>query len=259
MLLVFKALCCRESLNRSTSIRLSWGSLFQKTTLHSKFVTMQSLSLSLSLSNVSEWRHWMCALFFSSFYGRIENSIGCLPRFYYHNKPHIEFTESGQRSTHHGAPAYSYNWITGNDRSVEEIESKTGKLKSHNGISRLSKRSLFHKFLNIKPKLPDIDRTRGFDKLLYAHEKSMAEDYQVCIFNGRFINGWCYKVEPLFFISFFIHRMQRKRVFRLSIVWNWATGNLYKNHLKSIDSMTRSNTIFNGFHNEYCVSLFTNC
>lgn len=121
--------------------------------------------------------------YFSSFYGRIENSIGCLPRFYFHNKPHIAFTESGNRSTHHEAPAYSYNWIIGSER-VEEIESKTGKLKSHNGISRLSKRSLFHKFLNIKQKF---DRNHT-DKPLYADEKSMAEEYQVCILqNGKFI------------------------------------------------------------------------
>ncbi|XP_055314184.1 double-stranded RNA-specific editase Adar-like [Sitodiplosis mosellana] len=136
-----------------------------------------------------------------SFYGRIENSIGCLPRFYYHNKPHIAFTESGHRSTHHGAPAYSYNWITGSDR-VEEVESKTGKLKNHIGISRLSKRSLFHKFLNIKQKLPDIDRTRGPDKLLYVNEKAMAEDYQdakeACIqaFNRLKLGNWKYVQKP---------------------------------------------------------------
>lgn len=123
----------------------------------------------------------MCSFsFYSSFYGRIENSIGCLPRFYYHNKPHIAFTESGQRSTHHEAPPYSYNWIIGSDR-VEEVESKTGKLKNHNGITRLSKRILFHKFLNIKQKLPDIDRTGEPRRVLYADEKSKAEDYQVCI------------------------------------------------------------------------------
>lgn len=115
---------------------------------------------------------------FSSFYGRIENSIGYLPRFYYHNKPYIVLTESGRRNTHHEAPKLSFNWVINNDL-VEKIESKTGKLMSHDGISRLSKRKLFHKFLRIKHKLPNIDQNGG-SNVLYADEKSMAYDFQVC-------------------------------------------------------------------------------
>lgn len=123
--------------------------------------------------------------FCSSFYGRIENSIGCLPRFYDLNKPYIAFTESGRRNTHHEAPKLSYNWITGS-KLVEEIESKTGKSKKNDGVSRLSKRQMFHKFLNIKQKLLNIDRNNG-DKTLYEYEKLMAKDYQVCK-SGLFIN-----------------------------------------------------------------------
>lgn len=116
---------------------------------------------------------------FSSFYGRIEKSIGCLPRFYYHNKPYIALTESGQRSTHHEAPAYSYNWILGSDR-VEQVESKSGKLRNCTGISRLSKQSLFRKFLNIRSKFPNL--TGKVNKVVYADEKFMAEDYQVWLY-----------------------------------------------------------------------------
>lgn len=140
--------------------------------------------------------HFPC----SSFYGRIENSIGWLPYFYRHNKPHIAFTESGRRNTHHEAPKLSYNWIMGSNR-VEEIESKTGKLKNHDGNSRLSKRQLFHKFLNIKRKLPDIDRNNG-NKPLYAHEKSMAEDYQVC----KLAIHQCIMLKPVSF-HFFSFRL----------------------------------------------------
>lgn len=122
------------------------------------------------------------SLSLSSFYGRIENSIGCLPRFYYHTKPHIAFVESDTRVFHHGAPKVSYNWIIGSD-IVERIESKSGKLVGSNGkigISRLSKRSFFQEFLKIKEKLPDINYSDGDEKMTYAREKELASDFQVC-------------------------------------------------------------------------------
>lgn len=130
----------------------------------------------------------------SSFYGRIENSIGCLPRFYYHNKPHIAFTESGRRNTHHEAPKVSFNWII-NRFNVEKIESKTGKLiPPKSGISRLSKRSLLRNFETIKQRMAHINTGR---RLTYADEKALATDFQVWIllfhqmlwyFCYRFIN-----------------------------------------------------------------------
>lgn len=125
---------------------------------------------------------------FSSFYGRIENSIGYLPRFYRHNKPFIAFIESGHRSTHHAAPAYSCNWVDTDSSYVEKVESKSGKLKSSQGISRLSKRSFFQKFWNIMQKLPNINRIGTASRVNYADEKTKAEEYQVCV-THPFING----------------------------------------------------------------------
>lgn len=181
MLSVFKVPYCRELLSRFISIQLFWGKIYQETTLHSKFVLLNpilnSKYFSLDLMPI-----------FSSFYGRIENSIGYLPRFYRLNKPYIAFIESGHRFTHHAAPAYSYNWVDTDNSYVEEVESKSGKLKSRQGISRLSKRCLFQKFWNIMQKLPDIDRTGTASRVNYADEKSKAEEYQVCV-THPFING----------------------------------------------------------------------
>lgn len=120
-------------------------------------------------------------MFFSSFYGRIEKSIGFLPRFYYHNNPHTDFIESSRRNTHHEAPNISVNWIIGSDR-IEKIESKTGKLISHlDGVSRLSKKVLFRKFLNINKRLQnEHGMAMAYDgKKLYEDEKLLAHDYQV--------------------------------------------------------------------------------
>lgn len=121
-------------------------------------------------------------MFFSSFYGRIEKSIGFLPRFYYHNNPHTDFIESSRRNTHHEAPNISVNWIIGSDR-IEKIESKTGKLISHlDGVSRLSKKVLFRKFLNINKRLQNEQEmaSMAYDgKKLYENEKLLAHDYQV--------------------------------------------------------------------------------
>lgn len=121
-------------------------------------------------------------MFFSSFYGRIEKSIGFLPRFYYHNNPQTDFIESSRRNTHHEAPNVSVNWIIGSDR-IEKIESKTGKLISHlDGVSRLSKKVLFRKFLNINKRLQNEQgmASMAYDgKKLYEDEKLLAHDYQV--------------------------------------------------------------------------------
>lgn len=118
--------------------------------------------------------------FSSSLYGRIESSLGCLPRFYDHKKPYIAFADSGRRWTHHEAPKISVNWIT--DCSVEVIESKTGKSLSNGGKSRIAKRSLYRRFTSIKNKLPNIDRDNDGLQLTYADEKLKATDFQVlCI------------------------------------------------------------------------------
>lgn len=121
---------------------------------------------------------------FSTFYGRIENAIGYLPRFYYHNKAHIAITESGRRNTHHEAPKYSCNWVT-DTNFLEKIESKTGELigcygktMANDDVSRISKRKLFQQFLNIKQKLLSINGTTD-KKKTYQEEKAMAADFQV--------------------------------------------------------------------------------
>lgn len=124
--------------------------------------------------------------FSSSLYGRIESSLSCLPRFYDHKKPHIAFADSGRRWTHHEAPKISVNWIV--DCSVEVIESKTGKSIANNGRSRISKRSLFRRFVSIKNKLPYIDRDSDDSELVYADEKEKATDFQVCTFRMYQIN-----------------------------------------------------------------------
>lgn len=117
----------------------------------------------------------------SSFHGRIEKSIGYLPRFYHHKNPHIEMIESGRRNTHHEAPNVSVNWIIGSDR-IEKVESKTGRLVSHmDGVSRISKKCLFRKFLNISNKLPNFKQTNI--QKLYEEEKLLAYDYQVGIYH----------------------------------------------------------------------------
>lgn len=164
-------------------------------------------------------------LLFSSLYGRIENSIGCLPRFYYHNKPHIAFTESGRRNTHHEAPKYSYNWIIGSN-CVERIESKTGELKINdepNTYSRLSKQSLFEKFVAMKQKLKHIDTSNG-KHLTYSDEKTLASDFQVvyCLvssikfsifffFRLNILRGFILKKK---YYVLFSYRLQRMNVLK---------------------------------------------
>lgn len=101
-----------------------------------------------------------------------------MPRFYDHKKPYIGFVDSGRRWTHHEAPKISVNYIT--DCSVEVIESKTGKSLSNDGRSRISKRSLFRRYMSIKNKLPNIDRDSDGLQMMYADEKLKATDFQVC-------------------------------------------------------------------------------
>lgn len=102
------------------------------------------------------------------------------------------------RVYHHEAPKESFNWVIGSDL-VEAIESKTGKLKNHNGgISRLSKRSFFQQFSSLKQKLPDIGRNKGDDKLTYADEKELALDFQVCSHTIRLLNNF------MFFVIFYL-------------------------------------------------------
>lgn len=148
---------------------------------------------------------------FSSFFGRIENSIGRLPRLYYHSKPHIACIETNPRVFHHEAPKESYNWIIGS-KVVEQIESKTGKLKNHDGKSRLSKRSFKLFFSKIKQKLPEIDRNRGEKqnkKLTYADEKELALDFQVhktTVCSKLLLNWWLFitTVDCLYTLRFVI-------------------------------------------------------
>lgn len=171
--------CCWSS--RCFAITDYWADLFwfdrhrQISWSRTSFTVNLFRNYSRRLQNLA---HSFLFLHFSSFYGRIENSIGRLPRLYYHSKPHIACTHTNLRVYHHEAPKESYNWIIGS-KVVEEIESKTGKLKNYDRISRVSKRSFKQKFSEIKKKLPEIDWNRGDKRLTYADEKELAFDFQV--------------------------------------------------------------------------------
>lgn len=117
---------------------------------------------------------------FSSLFGRIE-PLGYLPRMYHHNKPHIDFVELNRRHTHHEAPGFSVNWIINCNDAVEKVESKTGKVMNNKNksatVSRVSKKVLFSKFLNIKHEFVPMESSTK--KPLYEDEKLSAKDFQV--------------------------------------------------------------------------------
>lgn len=113
-----------------------------------------------------------------SFFGRIENVISYLPRSYYHNQPHLEFTESHRRNKHHKAPNDSTSWICGG-HGTEKVSMKTGKISTvENKVSRLSKQSLFGRYLKLKKQLSN-GRGNNDEKKLYSDVKAAATDYQV--------------------------------------------------------------------------------
>lgn len=162
-------------------------------------------------------------VFLSSLYGRIERSLGCLPRSYDHKKPFIAFAHSGRRGTHGKAPKISLNWII--NCNVEVIESKTGKLMSDGGRSRISKRNLFQQFVSIQNKLPYIDRDSDDSELIYAKEKKKATDFQVCFLRMQ-INQIISMLKLVLFTQFVVvlylsnFRMLKMRALKHLIVKN---------------------------------------
>lgn len=136
-----------------------------------------------------------------SFHGRIRDALGFLPQLYYHNEPHIEVVINyRRRDTHKKPPDYSLNWITGN-HTTEQVKSNTGRVlnNEYTTMSRISKRALFTKFLDIQRRLPHLSANKS---LLYENEKLSATDYQhakdACIdaFASLGFGNWKFVMKP---------------------------------------------------------------
>lgn len=136
------------------------------------------------------------------FHGRIKDSLGFLPQMYYHNEPHIEvIINYRRRNTHKKPPDFSLNWIIGNTYT-EQVKSNTGRVCGIDvdATSRISKRALFTKFLDIQKRLPHLQSERT--ALLYENEKLSATDYQdaknACIdaFKSLGYGNWNYVMKP---------------------------------------------------------------
>lgn len=129
-----------------------------------------------------------------------------LPSPYRHNKPKIAFTSSAYiRDTHVAeADAFSINWIVGNPK-YEKILSKTGLAsKDATGCaSRISKRELMKRFIDVWQQLPNSPAKPPFDdKQSYAKMKADAVDYcrakEACIqaFKDKNLGDWNKMQKP---------------------------------------------------------------
>lgn len=109
--------------------------------------------------------------------GRIENSVEGLPPPYRLNKPLLSLTSSREVRQPTKAPNYSLNWTSGQP-NAEIINSVTGK-DEHGNASRVSKRKLFQRFLQLIGRLPSrTGLTSENCPNIYADAKMGVEDYQ---------------------------------------------------------------------------------
>ncbi|KAK3921835.1 Double-stranded RNA-specific editase 1 [Frankliniella fusca] len=109
--------------------------------------------------------------------GRIETSIEGLPPPYRLNKPLLSLTSSREVRQPTKAPSHSLNWTSGQP-TAEIINSVTGK-DEHGTASRISKRKLFQRFLQLVGRIPTrTGITPDNCPTVYADAKMGVEDYQ---------------------------------------------------------------------------------
>ncbi|XP_067012157.2 double-stranded RNA-specific editase Adar [Anabrus simplex] len=110
--------------------------------------------------------------------GRIENTIQGLPPPYRMNKPLMSLITSPEVRQPGKAPNYSVNWTTGLE-GPEIINSVTGKDERGNP-SRLSKRGLFGRFLNLVGRISSLTGlTFGSCPRQYSEAKAAVQDYNM--------------------------------------------------------------------------------
>ncbi|KAJ9583330.1 hypothetical protein L9F63_022347 [Diploptera punctata] len=110
--------------------------------------------------------------------GRIETKIQDLPPPYRLNKPLMSLVTTPEICQHRKASDYSINWTIG-EKGPEIINSLTG--KGDGGmVSRLSKQSMFTRFLNLVSKINSIIGMKSSSgPQQYSITKEAAEDYKV--------------------------------------------------------------------------------
>lgn len=106
--------------------------------------------------------------------GRIEPGIQSLPQCYSLNKPKFALVTSSDPRNEMNTPKFGINW-TINERVVEVIDSSTGRTVQ-NGVSRLTKRKFFARYVKLIKQLPNsrIKSVSGD----YSETKQNAHDYQ---------------------------------------------------------------------------------
>ncbi|KAF5281443.1 hypothetical protein FQR65_LT14692 [Abscondita terminalis] len=107
--------------------------------------------------------------------GRIENTVQELPAPYYLNCPQLLYSTPSSTSQLGKELEFSVNWINGCP-DVEIINTNTG--KPENGFSRLCKRNLMKRFLDICTELRDYSRYSG-DLILFYDEVKQLTDYNI--------------------------------------------------------------------------------